>query len=145
MLFPLKLCGAWCLIYTNNHAIQLNTRMNIDYNRIKFSPLSKFGFMDVTKNMYGLMSIQEEKAKIVWLKNIDYEVNTHVLPMIQIPYQERMCVRTIVDYKLEDSYIRIHDGIYEYVFTRDFSSKNSDSIIKIFMTQLLFDSVIRHL
>ena len=144
-MFPLKLCGAWTLIYSNNHGIMLNTKMNIDYNRVKFSPLSKVGFMDVTKNMYGLISVQEERAKVIWLKNIDYEVNTYLLPVIQFPYQEKMCIKTMIDYKIEDSYITIYDGIYEYVFTRDLSPKNYDSIIKIFITQLLFDLIIRHI
>ena len=160
MLFPLKLCGAWTLVYTNNRGFIINSKMNIDYNRVKFSPLSKLGFIDVTKNMYGVVGVQpvssehsesysyletEMKAKIVWLQNIDYEIDTHVLPIIQIPYQEKMCVRTHIDYKLEDSCLTINDGVYDYVFSRDFSSKNNDSLIKIFITQLLFDYIIRHL
>jgi len=168
MLFPLKLCGAWTLVYTNNHGIRINSKLNIDYNRVKFSPLSKTGFIDVTKNIYGVVGVQPierlndwdinkcdinkcdikleiNKAKIVWLQNIDYEIDTHVLPIIQIPFQEKMCIRTHIDYKLEDSCLTINDGIYDYVFSRDFSSKNNDSLIKIFITQLLFDYIIRHL
>ena len=152
MLFPLKLCGAWTLIYSNNHGIRINSKINIDYNRVKFSPLSKMGPIDITKNMYGVVGVQgpspdteNTKARIVWLQNIDYEIDTRILPIIQIPYQERMCVRTYIDYKIEDSCLTINDGIYDYVFSRDFSSKNNDSLIKIFITQLLFDYIIRHL
>jgi hypothetical protein len=148
MLFPLKLCGAWTLIYTNNHGMRINSKMAIDYNRVKFSPLSKVGPIDVTKNIYGVVGVSDvdkEKARIVWLQNVDYEIDTRILPIIQIPYQERMCVRTHVDYKLEDSCLTINDGIYDYVFSRDFSSKNNESLIKIFITQLLFDYIIRHL
>lgn len=147
MLFPLKLCGAWTLIYTNNHSMNINSKMNIDYNRVKFSPLSKVGPIDVTKNIYGVVGtgIDNDKARVVWLQNVDYEIDTRILPIIQIPYQERMCVRTYIDYKLEDSCLTINDGIYDYVFSRDFSSKNNDSLIKIFITQLLFDYIIRHL
>jgi len=149
-MFPLKLCGAWTLIYSNNNSMNINSKMNIDYNRVKFSPLSKFGPIDVTKNIYGVVissidGIDKEKARVIWLQNVDYEIDTRVLPIIQIPYQERMCVRTYVDYKLEDSCLTINDGIYDYVFSRDFSSKNNDSLIKIFITQLLFDYIIRHL
>lgn len=134
--------------------MRINSKMNIDYNRVKFSPLSKVGPIDVTKNIYGVVGISsnsvdkcvdKEKARVVWLQNVDYEIDTRILPIIQIPYQERMCVRTYVDYKLEDSCLTINDGIYDYVFSRDFSSKNNDSLIKIFITQLLFDYIIRHL
>jgi len=144
-MFPLKLCGAWTLIYTNNYGIHINTKMNIDYNRVKFSPISKVGVIDVTKNMYGVVSVNQQNAKVVWTQSIDYEINTPILPTIQIPYQEKMCIRSTIDFKIEDSCLSINDGIYDYVFTRDFSSKNNDSFIKIFMTQLLFDYIIRHL
>ena len=148
-MFPLKLCGAWSLIYTNNHGILINSKINIDYNRVKFSPISKVGLADITKNMYGVVAVKTDddldKAKIVWLQNIDYEINTPVLPTIQIPFQEKMCIRTNIEYKLEDSCLTINDGVYDYVFSRDFSSKKDDSFIKIFITQLLFDYIIRHL
>jgi len=146
-MFPLKLCGAWCLVYTNNRAIHINSKINIDYNRVKFSPISKVGMADVTKNMYGVVGVKtdDEKAKIVWLQNVDYEINTPILPTIQIPFQEKMCIRTHIEYKLEDSCLTINDGIYDYVFSRDFSSKHNESFIKIFITQLLFDYIIRHL
>ena len=144
-MFPLKLCGAWCLIYTNNNLFMANSKLQIDYNRVKFSPKERIWGLDITKNMYGVIRINESKdcAKIIWLKNMDYEVDTHILPIINIPHKGMFC-QTHITYTFDDT-LSIHDGIYEYVFTRDFSDKKNDTFIRAFMTQLILDHIIRHI
>jgi hypothetical protein len=155
-MFPLKSCGAWCLIYTTNNAFMMNSKLQIDYNRIKFSPKERIWGLDITKNMYGVIRINQDKdskikdldsnsnsAKIIWMKSIDYEVDTHILPVINIPYKGMFC-QTHLTYTLDDT-LTIHDGIYQYVFTRDFSDKKNDTLIRAFMTQLILDHIIRHI
>ena len=146
-MFPLKICGAWCLIYTNNNLFMTNSKLQIDYNRVKFSPKERFWGLDITKNMYGVVRADSNdltsSAKIIWMKSMDYEVDTHILPVINLPHKGMFC-QTHLTYKYDDT-LTINDGIYDYVFSRDFSSKNNDSLIKIFITQLLFDYIIRHL
>ena len=154
-MFPLKSCGAWCLIYTTNNAFMMNSKLQIDYNRIKFSPKERIWGLDITKNMYGVIRINREdskdskilnsenSAKIIWMKSIDYEVDTHILPVINIPYKGMFC-QTHLTYILDDT-LTIHDGIYQYVFTRDFSDKKNDTLIRVFMTQLILDHIIRHI
>ena len=44
MLFPLKLCGAWTLVYTNNHGIRINSKLNIDHNgKIELKDFENWG------------------------------------------------------------------------------------------------------
>ena len=152
-MFPLKICGAWCLIYTNNNLFMTNSKLQIDYNRVKFSPKERFWGLDITKNIYGVVRINqgiesshshyESSAKIIWMKSMDYEVDTHILPVINIPHKGMFC-QTQLTYKYDDT-LTINDGIYDYVFARDFSDKKNDTLIRAFMTQLILYHIIRHI
>jgi hypothetical protein len=135
-----------------------NSKLQIDYNRVKFSPKERVWGLDITKNMYGVVRMNQpnhmiddsivinqntNSAKIVWMKSIDYEVDTHILPVINLPHKGMFC-QTHITYKLDDT-LTIHDGIYDYVFTRDFGEKKNDTFIRAFMTQLILDHIIRHM
>jgi hypothetical protein len=99
--------------------------------------------LDITKNMYGVVRSDNSSAKIIWMKSMDYEVDTHILPVINIPHKGMFC-QTVINYKLDDT-LSIHDGIYDYVFIRDFSDKKNDTFIRVFITQLFLDLIIRHI
>jgi hypothetical protein len=154
-MFPVKICGAWSLIYTTNNLFIPNSKLQIDYNRVKFSPKEKVWGLDITKNMYGVIRVDstssttstnsnhKNTAKIVWMKSMDYEVDTHILPVINLPHKGMFC-QTYLTYTLDDT-LTINDGIYDYVFTRDFSDKKNDTFIRAFMTQLILDHIIRHI
>ena len=149
-MFPLKICGSWCLIYTTNNMFMTNSKLQIDYNRVKFSPKEKVWGLEITKNMYGVVRVDSKEtdthinsAKIIWMKSMDYEVDTHILPVINLPHKGMFC-QTYLTYELDDT-LTIHDGIYDYVFTRDFSDKKNDTFIRAFMTQLILDHIIRHI
>lgn len=154
-MFPLKICGAWCLIYTNNNLFMTNSKLQIDYNRVKFSPKERLWGLDITKNIYGVIRVNKtnidsnvnsatmNSAKIIWMKSMDYEVDTHILPVINIPHKGMFC-QTHLTYTFDDT-LTINDGIYDYVFTRDFSDKKNDTFIRAFMTQLILDHIIRHI
>lgn len=146
-MFPLKICGAWCLIYTNNNAFMINSKLQIDYNRVKFSPKERVWGLDITKNMYGVVRVKDnlDGAKVVWMKSVDYEVDTHILPIINVPHTGNgMFCQTHITYTIDDT-LSINDGIYDYVFTRDFGDKKNDSLIRAFMTQLILDHIIRNI
>ena len=150
-MFPLKICGAWCLIYTTNNLFMTNSKLQIDYNRVKFSPKEKVWGLEITKNIYGVVRVDKVEsndmntntAKIIWMKSMDYEVDTHILPVINLPHKGMFC-QTYLTYTLDDT-LTINDGIYDYVFTRDFSDKKNDTFIRAFMTQLILDHIIRHI
>jgi hypothetical protein len=131
-----------------------NSKLQIDYNRVKFSPKERFWGLDITKNIYGVVRINQENnltglsdhdssAKIIWMKSMDYEVDTHILPVINIPHKGMFC-QTQLTYKYDDT-LTINDGIYDYVFARDFSDKKNDTLIRAFMTQLILDHIIRNI
>jgi hypothetical protein len=144
-MFPLKICGAWCLIYTNNNAFMINSKLQIDYNRVKFSPKERVWGLDITKNMYGVVRVKDDGAKVVWMKSVDYEVDTHILPIINVPHKGNgMFCQSYITYTI-DYTLNINDGIYDYVFTRDFGDKKNDSLIRAFMTQLILDHIIRNI
>lgn len=153
-MFPLKICGGWCLIYTSNNLFMTNSKLQIDYNRVKFSPKERFWGLDITKNMYGVVRVNTDEtnpmvelksnsAKIIWMKSMDYEVDTHILPVINIPHKGMFC-QTHLTYTYDDT-LTINDGIYDYVFARDFSDKKNDTLIRAFMTQLILDHIIRNI
>jgi hypothetical protein len=151
-MFPVKICGAWSLIYTTNNLFISNSKLQIDYNRLKFSPKEKFWGLDITKNIYGVIRINDSfndsntkmnHAKIVWMKSMDYEVDTHILPVINIPHKGMFC-QTHITYSFDET-LTIDDGIYQYVFIRDFSDKKNETFIRVFMTQLFLDYIIRHI
>ena len=120
-----------------------NSKLQIDYNRIKFSPKERMWGLDITKNIYGVVRAHDESAKIIWMKSMDYEVDTHILPVINIPHKGMFC-QSQITYKLDDT-LTINDGIYDYVFTRDFSDKKNDTFIRVFVTQLFLDHIIRNI
>jgi hypothetical protein len=154
-MFPLKICGAWCLIYTSNNLFMTNSKLQIDYNRVKFSPKERFWGLDITKNIYGVVRINQDimscssdssdlcgSSKIIWMKSMDYEVDTHILPVINIHHKGMFC-QTQLTYKYDDT-LTINDGIYDYVFARDFTDTKNDTLIRAFMTQLILDHIIRN-
>jgi hypothetical protein len=132
-----------------------NSKLQIDYNRVKFSPKEKVWGLEITKNIYGVVRVDKNDsndmntqnivntAKIIWMKSMDYEVDTHILPVINLPHKGMFC-QTYLTYTLDDT-LTINDGIYDYVFTRDFSDKKNDTFIRAFMTQLILDHIIRHI
>jgi hypothetical protein len=132
-----------------------NSKLQIDYNRVKFSPKEKVWGIEITKNIYGVVRVDKVEsndmntqnivntAKIIWMKSMDYEVDTHILPVINLPHKGMFC-QTYLTYTLDDT-LTINDGIYDYVFTRDFSDKKNDTFIRAFMTQLILDHIIRHI
>jgi hypothetical protein len=129
-----------------------NSKLQIDYNRVKFSPKEKVWGVEITKNIYGVVRVDKVEsndmntmntAKIIWMKSMDYEVDTHILPVINLPHKGMFC-QTYLTYTLDDT-LTINDGIYDYVFTRDFSDKKNDTFIRAFMTQLILDHIIRHI
>jgi hypothetical protein len=132
-----------------------NSKLQIDYNRVKFSPKEKVWGLEITKNIYGVVRVDKvdskdmntqnivNTAKIIWMKSMDYEVDTHILPVINLPHKGMFC-QTYLTYTLDDT-LTINDGIYDYVFTRDFSDKKNDTFIRAFMTQLILDHIIRHI
>jgi len=143
-MFPLKLCGTWCLIYTTNRAFIENSELQIDYKKVRFSSKYETYNMEITKNIYGVIRADEINAKIIWIKKIDYEIDTKILPIIKMPYKNEKICKSELKYTLDDT-LNINDGENEYVFIRSIIEKKNDTIIRVFITQLILDYIIRHI
>jgi hypothetical protein len=144
-MFPVRFCGVWTLIASTVPSY-IGSELKIDYNNICFSPLKRYGFVRVRRNMHGAVFLTEQnKSKIVWLNNMDVDVETQVLPRISFPVKYK-CPKMVVSYDIDPTFnwITVQHKKDQFVFRRNtMTQPKSDSIFKIFLTQLLFDFVIR--
>jgi hypothetical protein len=126
----------------------IGAELFIDYNSIKFTPVKKYGFIHVKKNLYGSIFLKEyNKTKIVWLPKVKYDIETSLIPLITIPLKHK-CSKITVSYNIDPScnWITVQDKNEQYVFRRNIVvAPKGDSIIKIFLTQILFDLIIRNI
>lgn len=118
--------------------------MEIQYNRVSISPFTNYGIFQLRKKFQGVIQV-DEKAKVYWTKTIQYELDSPFLPTIEMPGKS-YCKKIVVDYSIDESnlYCTFKDGTHEYVFQRTIPEKK-DGLMKIFVTQLLFDLIIRHI
>ena len=147
-MFPLKYCGVWCLMYSNNPMIPSFTMLTIQHNRLEITPVKDYKLFQLKPTHKGVISIQDEsRAKIVWSKKVNYEIDSPFLPLLPFYGKEMNCMPLVVDYTMDETntYCTFKDGQYEYVFHRNMPNEKKDTILKIFMTQLLFDLIIRHI
>lgn len=145
-MFPVKCCGIWSLIASTNPQY-IGSELNINYNTITFTTIKRIGTIHIKKNMYGSVFLKDQDAKIVWLNKINYNIDTGILPRIIIPSTVN-CQRILVSYEIDESanWITIKNKNEQYVFRRDISIlQPNDSIIKLFITQLVFDYIIRQI
>ena len=145
--FPVKFCGSYSMVACTN-PFYIGAELFVDYNTIRFTPVKKYGFFHVKKNLYGSIFLKDyNKTKIVWLPSIKYDIETHIIPRITIPVKHK-CSKLTVTYTIDPSYnwITILDKNEQYVFRRNIVvTPKSDSILKIFLTQLFFDFIIRNI
>jgi len=145
-MFPVKCCGLWTLIASTNPQY-IGSELSVNYNTITFTPIQKIGSIKIKKNIYGSVFVQDETAKIIWSSKINYDIETGILPIITIPYISN-CSRIYLNYELDDTanWITVKKQNEQYVFRRELSIlQPNDTIIKLFITQLFFDFIIRHI
>lgn len=144
-MFPIQYCGAWMLIASTN-PMYIGSELRIDYNTITFSPMQKIGLIKLKKNIHGSVFIEQNHAKILWLPHVTYDIDFRVLPKLSIPYY-MPCKRLKIKHDIDKSHtwITITEKGNKYVFRRMNPESVTDSILKIFLTQLLFDFIIRHI
>jgi hypothetical protein len=126
----------------------IGAELFVDYNTIRFTPVKKYGFIHIKKNLYGSIFLKgHNKTKIVWLPSVKYDIETQIIPRITIPVKHK-CSKLVVTYNIDSSYnwVTILDKTEQYIFRRNIViTPKSDSIVKIFLTQLLFDLIIRNI
>jgi len=144
-MFPVRYCGFWSLIACTDTQY-IGSELMIDYNTIRFTPIKKYGIIKVKKNMYGSIFLKDHnKTKIAWSNKVFYEIESQVFPTINLPLKHK-CSKLTVSYDIDETYnwITIQNANDQYVFRRNLVvPAPSDSLFKIFLTQLFFDIIIR--
>jgi hypothetical protein len=148
MFFPTKYCGLWTLLSSTNYNYRQGSQLKIDYNRIQFSPLEKWGPLRITKNIYGSVLVKNDNfIKVNWVDTAELEIETFFFPTVQIPIKNK-CPPMVVCHCMDDlnKLITLRDSKHEYIFrVNPFPTEKKESILKLFLLQLVFDYLIRHL
>ena len=145
-MFPVRCCGLWTLIASTNPQY-IGSELNINYNTLIFTSVKKYTIINIKKNYYGSVFVNNNTAKIIWLNKINYDIDTGILPRLSIP-SKSICPRISVTYELDDTtnWITVKSNQDQYVFRRNISIvQPTDTILKLFITQLIFDFIIRHI
>jgi len=147
-MFPLQYCGVWCLVYTTNPRVPYSTLLNIQYNRVSFTPMHEYNLFQLKRTHQGVVFIQDDtNAKVMWSKKVNYEIDSPFLPTLPVYGQEMQCKSLFLNYTIDETntYCTFVSGQHEYIFHRYVPNEKKDTILKIFITQLLFDLIIRHI
>lgn len=145
-MFPVQCCGLWTLVACTNPQC-IGSELYINYNTVTFSPIQRFGFISLKKNKYGSMYIKDDTVKLIWSDKIHYELYSDLFPRILFPSCEKTS-RMTVSYELDEthSWLTIDNKVEQYTFRRDVSPRPvGDHVLKMFLTQLVFDFIIRRL
>lgn len=146
-MFPLKYCGVWSLVYSTNPHIPYATMMNVQYNRVTITPMQEANLFQLKRTYQGVILVQDEShAKVMWSKKVNYEIDSPFLPTLPLYGKEMNCKPIVLQYTMDETntyctFVADH----EYVFHRYVPTEKKDTIFKIFITQLLFDFIIRHI
>jgi hypothetical protein len=145
-MFPSKLCGVWTLVASARPNL-LGSEMDVNYNAVRFSLVKRVGLVTVKTNHYGsVYLLKEGNAKLAWSSKVNYVVETTFLPNVVIPSASgHKCRRVSLDFDVDESnsLLMVSQGTDNMIFRKKISTENSDSIAKLFLTQLVFDLIIR--
>ena len=146
-MFPLKYCGTWYLLYSTNPSIPPSTILNIQYNRLNITPIQDYNYFQIKRTHQGVISIHEDCAKVVWSQKVNYEIDSLLLPAFPIYGQDLKCPPLYIKYSMDEtnSVCTFTNDKYTYVFHKSNQNEKKDNILKLFITQLLLDLIIRHL
>jgi hypothetical protein len=147
MMFPYKLCGIYLLCGSSNPQY-IGSEVHIDYNTIRFTTKERKRGIHLTKHIYGSISINEEKVKVIWVNSGKYEIDLGILPLITYPYTSVGCKRMNCEFTMDETsnWITVTHKQDHYVLRRKlYPETKEDTLLKIFFTQLLLDLIIRHI
>jgi hypothetical protein len=134
-------------VYSTNPHIPYATMMNVQYNRVTITPMQEANLFQLKRTYQGVILVQDEShAKVMWSKKVNYEVDSPFLPTLPLYGKEMNCKPIVLQYSMDETNTYCtFVGDYEYVFHRYVPTEKKDTILKIFITQLLFDFIIRHI
>jgi hypothetical protein len=121
--------------------------MHIQYNRVEITPMQDFKVFQLKRTHQGVVYVRDDShAKVMWSKKVNYEMDSPFLPTFPFYGKEMNCRPIELNYTMDETntyctFVADH----EYVFHRYMPSEKKDTILKIFITQLLFDYIIRQI
>lgn len=141
----LRLIGAWTLVATTNKQIPLRSELLVDYEEVEFTTVQTAGFTRLRRTCFGRIIEVGEVSNVVWLKLTDLTVDTGLLPPIQVPVPPqpmyRMRLGDVVEDDATASFTVVADE-HRYTFHRTIGARQTDTMLKLFATQLVFDAII---
>ena len=102
MMFPYKLCGIYLLSGSSNPQY-IGSEVHIDYNTVRYTTKERKRGIHLTKHIYGSISVNENKVKLIWVNSGKYEVDLGILPLIIYPYTNGGCKRMNCEYTMDDT------------------------------------------
>ena len=144
-MIPIRLCGVYILSACSKPSY-IGSELTLDYNTVKFSLLRRIGPIKYCQNIYGSAQVKNDTVNVIWLPSGDYDIDTYLLPTISYPYVKNDCKRMRCTYCEQENWITVKDPVDQYIFRKKlFPDKKNDKLVQIFITQLFFDFIIRHL
>ena len=145
-MFPSKLCGVW-LAVTSIDPRYLGSELVVDYNAIRFSRVKRYAFLTTKETMYGSVYLGESgMARMAWSPRVTTTFDAGVLPRITVPTVRKQCKRSAVEFHVDDfgTYLAVSAGLDKLTFRKSLVSEApQDTIVKLFLTQVVFDVLIR--
>ena len=138
-MIPARLCGAWILLSSPNYEC-IGARLYLDYNKVTYTQYQRVSFATLSKTKYAVI---HGTTRVVWSNKVFYELQSDVLPRFIVPAFEKT-PRMTVTYDADDLFLTVYTPV-KHIFRRDTLRPPQDNLFKIFLTQLVFDFIIRHL
>lgn len=143
-MIPYTLFGMYTLIGCS-HPKYIGSELFIDYNNICLSLKTDIYGCTISKKMHGTARLKDDNVNVLWRKSGMYELDAYVLPVITYPYRND-CKRTCCTIELNDPWITIIHNNDKYVFRKNlYPKERKDTFLKLFVTQLILDLIIRHI
>jgi hypothetical protein len=115
---------------------------------MEIAPFKEYGIFKRKKRIRGVLAVTKEGVtRVAWSDKVVYEIDPVLLPPFQIPGIEKT-TQCILKYEIDplNCVLTLHDGNHDYVFHRQNPTNNDkDTFVKLLVTQLLFDQIIKHL
>jgi len=144
-MFPSTLCGVW-LAVTSSDPRYLGAELVVDYNAIRFSKVKRYAFLTTKETMYGSVYLGEGgMARMAWSPRVTTTFDAGVLPRFTVPTVRKQCRRSAVAFSADDfgTYLAVSAGSDRLTFRKSLVPEPQDTIVKLFVTQVVFDVLIR--
>jgi len=140
-----RLVGTWTLVATSNPTVPLRSELFVDYSQVEFTTTQNIGVARLQKTCYGRVIGTGARSNVVWLKLLDYRVDTGILPPIQIPAPPQTLYRMRIHHVREDDVsasFTVKAAEHSYTFCKTLVRSRDPPLLKLVFTQLVFEGIL---